>query len=977
MHSTGKPNLTRLRRAEVVRRITLVPWLSVLVPLSLAACSGDGGSASERDVQTATGGTLGTAGGTGSGSAGATADMSATGGSTQNGTSGGDTGTGSTPETGGVTGTGGAGVGGSGDIAGTGNASGTSGAPGTGGATGSGGTLATGSGSAAGTGGSTAIGGATGTGGSTPIGGATGTGGSTATSGTSETGGNDTSTPIDSEPVENHDVDPNGTYVFKNVRTGAGGGFIVDVVFHATEPNLIYAKTDMGGVYRWNEEGRYWKQLFNFVTAPEWNWTGPESVALDASDPDILYVAAGTYTNAWASSNGIIWKSTDRGQSFQKLSLLPFKMGANMPGRGMGERLAVDPNDGRILYFGAREEMGLWRSEDSGVTWAQVTSFPDTGPFMENPDPTWDYDNHPVGIPWVIFDPNTGVAGSPTQTIYVGVAQTGSEMPNLYRSTDAGATWQAIPGQPMNSLSGTIVTTTGGTTWDTTAVGDDGELASYTTGLLPKQGKLDSEGTLYVTYSNFAGPYRGNHGEVWKFVPESETWTQITPDAESLGYGDPWWGYGGLAVDLANPGTLVVAGVNSWWPDGVMFRSIDGGSSWLPLWQWNGYPNINQAFEFDLTTAPWLGVLAKDAEAPDQVVKIGWMMEGMNIDPFNPNRMMYGTGATLYGIENLTQWDSGGTITIASMASGIEETSVLGLVSPPEGNAHLASVVGDIGGWVHEDLDLPPAEVYTVPSSGTNSSIDFAEGTPATMVRVGEGFAITYDGGAGWNQSYAALPGTHGTVAINTTASSIVWAPQDGPVSYSLNDGGANWQSSASIPEGAVVASDRVDASAFYGFAEGTFYVSHDGGASFAATVSSDLPSSGEIHAVPGHAGHVWLAGGSQISGGSSESDIDGLWYSIDGGDTFTKVDSVDSCAAFGFGMPAPGADFPTVFISALIDGTPGIYRSDDYGATWVEISDPSHQFATIQCITGDPRLYGRVYFGTNGLGIFYGDPLE
>jgi hypothetical protein len=40
-----------------------------------------------------------------------------------------------------------------------------------------------------------------------------------------------------------------------------------------------------------------------------------------------------------------------------------------------------------------------------------------------------------------------------------------------------------------------------------------------------------------------------------------------------------------------------------------------------------------------------------------------------------------------------------------------------------------------------------------------------------------------------------------------------------------------------------------------------------------------------------------------------------------------------------------------------------------------VRINDDQHQFAsTNSAITGDPRIYGRVYVGTNGYGIVYGD---
>ncbi|HEU4328663.1 MAG TPA: cellulose-binding domain-containing protein, partial [Roseiflexaceae bacterium] len=60
---------------------------------------------------------------------------------------------------------------------------------------------------------------------------------------------------------------------------------------------------------------------------------------------------------------------------------------------------------------------------------------------------------------------------------------------------------------------------------------------------------------------------------------------------------------------------------------------------------------------------------------------------------------------------------------------------------------------------------------------------------------------------------------------------------------------------------------------------------------------------------------------------------------------------------------------------TGTVDNVAGFFRSDDAGASWVRINDDQHQYAsTNTAITGDPRIYGRVYIGTNGYGIVYGD---
>ncbi len=729
------------------------------------------------------------------------------------------------------------------------------------------------------------------------------------------------------------------TYTWKNVAIG-GGGYIPGIVFNTKQPGLVYARTDIGGAYRWDPAAARWIPLQDWLAPADWNLTGVDALATDPVDPDRLYLVAGTYTNEWTSQNGAVLRSTDRGATFQ-VTMLPFKTGGNMPARNMGERIAVDPNDNRILFMGARSGNGLWKSADYGATWTKVTSFPNPGTYVQDPSNPYTADN--VGVVWVTFDPRSGTAGSATRTIYVGVADKASP---IYVTKDGGATWAPVTGQP--------------------------------TGFLAHHGVLSSTGILYVPYSNKAGPYDGEQGDVYKLDTATGVWTRISP-IPSTNTGDNYFGYGGLAVDAQNPDTIMVSTLNSWWPDAILFRSTDGGTTWTRIWEWAGYPARSLRYTLDTTATPWLtfGILPQD---PVPSPKLGWMIGDLEIDPFDSDRMMYGTGATLYAATDLGKWDTGGKITLQPMVTGIEETAVLDLVSPPSG-APLLSAIGDVGGFRHANLDAVPALMFTAPTLTTGTSIDFAELTPTFVVRAGNidksaspnvnraGFS--YDGGTSWFQASTEPGGVAGggTIAAAADASRVVWAPE-GPgaqVSWSTNNG-ASWTASTGVPTGAngKVASDRVSPLRFYLFANGSFYVSTNGGVSFtAAGAGLTGVTAAKVEAVPGRQGDVWVAGEGA-----------GLFHSTDGGATFTKLSNVTSAPSVGFGKAAPGQTYPAVFISgAPSGGVHGIYRSDDAGASWVRVNDDRNQWGAINpVIAGDPRVYGRVYVGTNGRGIFYGD---
>ncbi len=112
---------------------------------------------------------------------------------------------------------------------------------------------------------------------------------------------------------------------------------------------------------------------------------------------------------------------------------------------------------------------------------------------------------------------------------------------------------------------------------------------------------------------------------------------------------------------------------------------------------------------------------------------------------------------------------------------------------------------------------------------------------------------------------------------------------------------------------------------------------------------------------MPGREGEFWI-----ISKG-------GLIHSTDSGNKVSVTPNVFAIA-MGFGKAAPGRDTPAIFLVGKVGEIEGIFRSDDGGGSWVRINDDRHGYGEIRVITGDPRIFGRVYFGTGGRGIIYGD---
>ena len=698
------------------------------------------------------------------------------------------------------------------------------------------------------------------------------------------------------------------SYLWRNVEV-VGGGFVPGLVYGKARPDLLFARTDIGGAYRWNPTTKRWMPLTDWLSAQDWNLFGIESIATDPTDPNRVYLAAGTYLQSWAT-NGAILRSSDGGKTFARTDL-PFKLGGNEDGRSIGERLSVDPNSPNIVYFGTRTA-GLWRSSDYATTWRKVETFPATA--------------NPGSLDFVLPDTKSGKKGQPTPTLYVGVV---SKETTLYRSRDSGATWSPVPSQPP---------------------------------LIPHHAALDVAGTLYITYSNAPGPNGASNGAVWKFNSRNDVWTEITPVKPGSGSAGTF-GYAGLALDEKHPGTLMVSSLDKWSSGDDIYRSKDGGAHWISL---------KQNALRDSSAAPFL-----NWNRP--VPEFGHWIGDVEIDPFHSNRAQYVTGATIWSSDDIENADRGLPTHWKVMAQGLEETAVLELISPPKG-AHLISAMGDIGGFRHDDLTVSPKSgMRANPTFNTTTGLDFAEKKPSVIVRTGSTGektsrgSISQDGGTTWQPFPAEPEGSkgEGTIAISADGGRMVWTPRQAGAFVSEN-GGSLWRPCAGLPEGLKVVSDRVNPMRFYAFDSktGTLHKSDDGGVTFSSQTELLPKQSAKLRLSPEREGEMWLA---------SEG---GLFLSEDGGKHFVRRENVVTAGAIGLGKAAPGNPHMALYLTGKIKrGTgeiAGVFCSEDRGETWVRINDDAHQYGWLgQSVTGDPRIYGRVYIATNGRGILYADPVS
>ncbi len=354
--------------------------------------------------------------------------------------------------------------------------------------------------------------------------------------------------------------DHHNEWVWQPVAIGAGG-WMRGMVMHPHDSNIRYARSDTWGAYRWDPTRARWQHMVTAqtipptATVPDSDTPGSafkvtaypsegsiDSIAIDPQLSDRVYMAGLVtpptditlrFPNNRASS---IYYSTDRGLTFKPstgLSLPSFQnvncSAKELEGQNTaGERLRVDPRNSNVVYLGSALN-GVFASADAGHSFQTVTG---------------------GGVPAacqsvlsVVFDGSSTISrtiNGTTQTvsknIYLVVdgASSGVATTGVFQSRDGGISWADIAAKHADGSGGIQL--------------GHNDIGSST---------IDSAGHFFITSGGAVYKYTNGNWSV-SFVPNDSAST--------------------IAVDPNNNQRIFVVSRGT-----GTFRSLDGGSSWIPL----------------------------------------------------------------------------------------------------------------------------------------------------------------------------------------------------------------------------------------------------------------------------------------------------------------------------------------------------------------------------------------------------------
>ncbi len=735
-----------------------------------------------------------------------------------------------------------------------------------------------------------------------------------------------------------------------------GGGFVSGIV---TGQKEMYARTDVGGAYKYNYETESWEQLLSFINDADRGYLSVDAMAIDPTDDNTAYFLCGCAY--FSDERTVIFKTTDGGKTFTKIDVSSeIKVMGNGDGRHCGEAIAVDPDNPDVIYCGGDVAFGksaLIKSTDGGMTWSPVIGYDDLGLFSETTKwPTWK-DTLARSVTSDAYNNQNGVATIAIQDgkVYVGTSIKGVENVHVADMKD----------DKFTVLS-----------------------KDLPTGSFPARINKDANGNLLINYVG-ALAFGGSGGSIYRYDTKAGTVTDISPK-ENTSFS--------ACVSLPDDANTLVAttcGVwssqlwykDAWNDDKVcwgdqFYRSTDGGKTWESITPGNekSWGGPLQADYLQDGGYDWIRNKA-----------IHWC-GAIVLDPRNSDRIFLTSGNGVFACDNI--WDE--LPQYYFHPDGIEEVVALDMVSVPGGNPY--SAIGDYDGFEHADLTKPGKQHS--PNMGSTGAIAYCPQNPDVMIRIAEnqndvssGF-YTLDGGETWTKMSNSPGGKAAITQLDKdTYRFFKSGKDDGAVSYS-DDFGETWQSCSGIPstygsKPTYMFVEPDQPNVVYAYA--TYYnsswsysktepditdacykfcISTDYGKTFTSTdiCKYDMCDSAARIAYLGE-GELILGAG--WNGMYHVSVKDGKITSNE------KIDGVSYCKTVGYGAPEKEGDVNTLYIYGKPeDSDPeGIYRSQDGGKTWVCINTEKLYGGTGNgnFLVGDMNEFGKVYMSTVGCGIVYG----